>query len=215
MVNVAPMPGDFLPSIGPDRGTRIPFVALLALLVPVLLSAGVIKLVQTRWIHPLNAQVAALRKSADGEQEKLGKVETEVDRLRRQVAALQAISRVEILWGGAKADTSRVAFPYERAQSSSFWAHPTTDETLWYYTDAGDTLTRIAAHPRVLGAAHLWPILAKENGLRANGNDELPAGKLVRVPARLNEYQIRSAVTEAGAPDKQRNEIFAQAGLKP
>ena len=209
------MPGDFLPSIGPDRGTRVPLLGLLALFVPVLLSAGVIKLVQSRWVHPLNAQVVTLRKTTDVEQEKLGEVEDEVDRLRRQVAALQAISRVEILWGGATADTSRVAFPYQRAQGSSFWAHPTTDETLWYYTDEGDTLTRIAAHPRVLGAAHLWPILAKENGLRATGNDALPAGRLVRVPARLNEYQIRGAVTEAGAPDKQRNEIFAQAGMKP
>lgn len=209
------MAGDFLPNIGPDRGTRVPFVALLSLLVPVVLAAVTIKFVQSRWIHPLNAQVATLRNAAASEGEEQDKLAMEIDRLTRQVAALQRISRVEILWGGATADTSRVAFPYQRPQGATYWAHPTTDETLWYYTDEGDTLARVSAHPRVLGAAHLWPILAKENGLRGSGADALPAGRLVRVPARLNEYQIRGAVTEAGAPDKQRNEIFAQAGLKP
>ena len=206
---------DFLPSIGPQRRGGLPIGALLGIVVPFVLAVVVVKFVQTRWVHPLNSQAKQLRDSSEtfaGKQEELSK---EVDRLNRQVAALQAISRVEILWGGATSDTSRVAFPYQRAQGSSFWAHPTTDETLWYYTDEGDTLTRVAAHPRVLGAAHLWPILAKENGMRANGTDSLPAGQLIRVPARINEYQIRGAVTEAGAPDKQRNDIFAQAGLKP
>lgn len=206
---------DFLPPIGPHRSRGVPFAALLAIAMPVLLAAVVVKFVQTRWIHPLNAQTKQLRDTTEADAAKQEELAKEIDRLTRQVAALQAISRVEILWGGANSDTSRVAFPYQRAQGSSFWSHPTTDETLWYYTDQGDTLTRVSAHPRVLGAAHLWPILAKENGLRATGSDELPAGQLIRVPPRLNEYQIRGAVTEAGAPDKQRNEIFSQAGLKP
>ena len=209
------MPRDFLPPIGPNRGARVPFAALLALAVPIVLSAAVVKLVQSRWVHPLNSQVASLRKSTESEKEKQAALQEEVERLTRQVAALQRISRVEILWGGAEADVKRVAFPYKRPTGASFWEHPITNETLWYYTDAGDTLAAIAAHPRVLGAAHLWPILARENGLQASGSAELPRGRLVRIPPRLNEYQIRGAVTEAGAPDEQRNEIFAQAGLRP
>jgi hypothetical protein len=209
------MAGDFLPSIGPDRGGRFPIAGLLALFVPVALSVGVVKLVQARWIRPLSRDATQLLKNASAEAEKQAELAEEIDRLTRQVAALQAISRVEILWGGAAADTTRVAFPYQRSSGSSIWTHPTTNETLWYYTDEGDTLSRVAAHPRVLGAAHLWPILARENGLRITGADSLPRGQLVRVPARLNEYQIRGAVTQAGAPDKQRNEIFGQAGLKP
>lgn len=209
------MARDFLPSIGPNRGARVPLIPLLVFLVPAVVSAGAVKFVQARWIHPLNAQAATLRKAVQAQEDSRTSLVEEVDRLRRQVAALQAISRVEILWGGATADTTRVAFPYTRPAGSTFWEHPTTNETLWYYTDEGDTLSRIAAHPRVLGAAHLWPVLATENGLRATGSDSLPGGRLVRVPARLTEYQIRRAITEAGAPDKQRNEIFAQAGLKP
>lgn len=209
------MARDFLPPIGPNRGARVPVVALIAFVVPLVVSAGVLKLVQTRWVHPLNAQVANLRKSADSEKEKQEALQEEVDRLTRQVGALQRISRVEILWGGAEADTKRVSFPYKRSTNATFWEHPVTNETLWYYTDAGDTLAAIAAHPRVLGAAHLWPILARENGLSPSGSAQLPRGRLVRVPPRLNEFQIRGAVTEAGAPDEQRNEIFAQAGLRP
>lgn len=209
------MARDFLPPIGPNRGPRVPVVAVLALVVPVLLSAAAVKLVQVRWVRPLNSQTATLRKNATLEREEQEALQEEVDRLTRQVAALQAISRVEILWGGASADTKRVAFPYRRPNGATYWEHPTTNETLWYYTDEGDTLATIAAHPRVLGAAHLWPILARENGLRPAAGDKLPRGRLVRVPPRLNEYQIRGAVTEAGAPDDQRNEIFAQAGLKP
>ena len=209
------MTREFLPSIGPNRGPRLPIVGLLAILVPLAASAAAIRFIQIRWVRPLNIQAAALRRNLESEQEAREALGKEIDRLNREVGALQAISRVEILWGGAASDTDRVAFPYARPSGATYWAHPITDETLWYYTDKDDTLSRIAAHPRVLGAAHLWPILARENGLRVSGADPLPGGRLVRIPARINEYQIRSAVTEAGAPDEQRDAIFAQAGLSP
>jgi hypothetical protein len=44
------MPGDFLP-IGPDREITVPLLGLLTCCARAL-SAGVIKLVQSRWVHP-------------------------------------------------------------------------------------------------------------------------------------------------------------------
>ena len=212
-----PMSREFLPSIGANRGNRLPILPALVVVVPMLLSGVAVRLVQQRWVHPLNTQVASLRKTTGSSTEELEKVTKEVDRLTRQVAALQAIARVEIVWGGASDTTSaRVAFPYGRPSGATFWEHPANPQTLWYYTEEGDTIGRIAAHPRVLGSSYLWPILAQENGIRADtASSEVAKGQLIRVPPRVNEMQLRRAITEAGAPDKARNENFAQAGLRP
>ena len=209
------MSQNFLPSIGPSRGNRVPIIPALVIVVPLLLSGMAVRLVQQRWVHPLNTQVASLRTRSSTSTEELDKMTREVDRLTRQVGALQAIARVEIVWGGAS-DTSRVAFPYQRPNGATFWEHPANPQTLWYYTDEGDTIGRIAGHPRVLGSSYLWPILAQENGIRADSaSTALEKGQLIRVPPRVNEMQLRRALTEAGAPDKARNELFAQAGLRP
>ena len=56
---------DFLPSIGPNRSRGVPFAGLLAIVVPILLAVAVVKFVQTRWVHPLNAQAKTLRDSSE------------------------------------------------------------------------------------------------------------------------------------------------------
>jgi hypothetical protein len=213
-----------LMSLGPDRGSGFPVLPLLVVLLPLIAGYGSYKFVQVRSLRPLVSEVAGMQKAATSSQADQDKMAKEVDRLRRQVGALQAIAKVEIVWGGAsdspkgsklpEARDTKIDFAYTRA--GSFWVHPRDGQaTVWYYTDEGDTLARIAAQPRVLGAYYLWPILATENGLKMSATDALPAGSLVRVPLKVNEAQIRRAITEAGAPDKARDDIFAQAGLKP
>lgn len=205
-----------LPTLRPER-PKLPVVPLLLLALPFLVTGAGLKILHTRNLKPVGAEIARLKKIADANAAENDRLAKEVDRLRREVSALQAVSRVEIVWGGAQADDKRIAFPYQKsATASGMWTHPRDGAaTVWYYTDAGDTLARIAAHPRVLGASQLWPILAAENGMHgAGGTDELQAGRLIRVPARITEPQIRRAIVEAGASDKARNEIFAAAGIR-
>lgn len=201
------------PALHAERA-RFPLLPLLVFLVPVVVAAASLRYVQTRSLRPLRAELGALQKTVEAgtaENERLSK---EVQRLGKEMAAVQGVTKVDIVWGGAAGGDKRVAFPYVRAAGSGVWNHPREGAaTVWYYSDEGDTLARIAAHPRVLGATHLWPILARENGLKVDGNHPLPAGRLIRVPSRIYESQLRGAITEAGAPNEARDEIFAQAGL--
>ncbi len=205
-----------LPTLRPER-PRIPFVPILLLIVPFLVTGAGMMFLRSRSLKPVGAEIARLRKVSDANAAESARLAKEVDRLRREVSALQAVSRVEIVWGGAQADDKRITFPYQKHPTSpGIYTHPRDGAaTVWYYTDDKDTLARIAAHPRVLGAAHLWPILASENGMQVSGRDELKAGRLIRVPARISEPQIRRAIVEAGASNETRNEIFAAAGIKP
>ncbi|HUQ42655.1 MAG TPA: hypothetical protein VM052_09150 [Candidatus Limnocylindrales bacterium] len=206
-----------LPTLHRER-PHLPVVPLLMIAIPIAFMAVSLKVVHSRNLKPVGAEIRRLQKMAEVAQTENERLAKEADTLRRQVDALQAISRVEILWGGAKADATRIAFPYARnPNATGVYMHPRESAgTVWYYTDEGDTLSRIAAHPRVLGASVLWPILAAENNMqKVSGTDPLPAGRLIRVPVRVSEAQIRRATVEAGASDKIRNEVFAQAGLKP
>ena len=208
--------------LGPDRGGRFPILALMVVAVPIACSFATWKFVETKALRPLNATIATMKKTAADSQSEQDKMEKEVERMKRQVGALQVIAKVDILWGGAvdkakdkvAAKDTKVDFGYTR--NGNQWINPhESSGTVWYYTDKGDTLGRIAEQPRALGAYWLWPILVSENNLKVNGTDELPAGSMVRIPNRINEGQIRRAITEAGTPDKAKDEILAQAGLKP
>lgn len=202
-----------LPTLNAQR-TRFPWIPLLVVILPLATAGGTLKFLQVRSLRPIKAELTKVRNSALAAESETVRLSAEVTRLSRELKALEGISKVDIVWGGAGESTSRIAFPYQK--NGSVWVHPRTGSaTVWYYTDEGDTLKKIAAHPRVLGAAHLWPLLAKENGLQADDGTPLPAGRLLRVPDRVYEYQLRHALTVAGTPDKQRNEILAQAGLKP
>lgn len=201
------------PALHAERAS-FPLLPLLVFVVPLAVAAGSLRYVQTRTLRPMRAEIASLRKTADAATADGDRLSKEVERLGKEMAAVQGVTKVDIVWGGAAEGDKRVAFPYLRAAGSGVWSHPREGQaTVWYYTDEGDTLARIAAHPRVLGATHLWPILARENGLKVDGNHPLPAGRLIRVPARLYESQLRGAITEAGAPNEARDAIFTQAGL--
>lgn len=208
--------------LGPDRGGRFPTLGLLVVLLPLAAAFGTWKYVEIKALRPLNLQVATLRKSFDASQSDQDKMAKEVERMKRQVGALQTIAKVEILWGGATdkgkapetAKETKVEFAFTR--NGSNWVSPhEINGTVWYYADQGDTLARIAAQPRVFGTWWLWPILAQENNLKVTGIEPLAAGTLIRIPNRIAEQQIRRAITEAGTPDKAKDEILAQAGLKP
>lgn len=211
--------------LGPDRGSKIPILPLLVILLPLCSAYGTWKYVQVKSLRPVNERIAAMKKAAESSQADQDKIARDVERMKREVAALQAIAKVEIFWGGELAGGDKKAKPVEAKDTKidfSFthqggvWVNPReTSGTIWYYTDEGETLARISAQSRVLGAWWLWPILAEENNLKISGTEPLAAGQMLKIPARISEYQIRHAITEAGAPDKARDEIFAQAGLKP
>lgn len=211
--------------LGPDRGSRLPILPLLVILLPLASAYGTLKYVQTRTLRPLNERLAAMKKAADVSQTDQDKIERDVEKMKREVAALQAIAKVEILWGGELAEGEKKGKPVDAKDTKidfafthqgGVWVNPrATNGTIWYYTDEGETIARISAQSRVLGAYWLWPILAEENNLKVTGTEPLAAGQMLRIPAKIVEYQIRHAITEAGAPDKARDEIFAQAGLKP
>jgi hypothetical protein len=204
-----------LPPLKAERG-RLPLVPVLVFLIPTALTFASFKYLQIHSLRPIAAEFATLQKQAKSAKDDNERQAAELARLERQVAALQAIQRVEIVWGGALSDTGHVTFPYQHDLGGKVFVRPgDSTATVWYYCDEGDTLQRIAAHPQVLGAAYLWPILASSNGLSIDATDPLPAGKLIKVPNRIGEYEIRSAITKAGAPDKARDAIFAVAGLKP
>jgi hypothetical protein len=209
--------------LGPDTGRRFPWAGLLAVVLPLAAGYGSYKYVAIRLVAPLKAEVAANKKAAEAARTDIDKVTREAERMKREVRALQSIAKVEILWGGASGDKTKltpdareakIAIPFTR--NGSFWVSALPgNSAIWYYADEGDTLARIAAQPKVMGAAWLWPILATENNLKMSGTEPLAAGTLVKVPNRINEAQIRRAITEAGTPDKAKDEILAQAGLKP
>ena len=212
--------------LGPDRGSKFPVIPLLVILLPAAAAYGAWKYTQVKSIRPLGERIAAMKKAADSSQADQDKMSREVEKMKREIAALQTIAKVDILWGGDAAekiekgkkpvDAKDLKIDFAYTRQGSVWTNPKAQNgTIWYYTEEGETLGRIAAEQRVLGAYWLWPVLAEENGLKINGTDSLPAGQMLRVPARIAEYQIRHAITEAGAPDKARDEIFAQAGLKP
>ncbi len=201
------------PALHAERAS-FPLLPLLVFVVPLAIAAGSLRYVQTRALRPIRAELEALQKTATAATADNERLSKEVERLGKEMAAVQGVTKVDIVWGGAAEGDKRVAFPYQRAAGSGVWAHPRDGSaTVWYYSDEGDTLARIAAHPRVLGATHLWPILARENGLKVDGNHPLPAGRLIRVPSKIYESQLRGAITEAGAPNEARDEIFTQAGL--
>lgn len=208
--------------LGPDRGSKIPVLPLLVVLLPIAAGVGTWRYIQVKSIRPLQASVRQIHKSLDKSETEQDGFSRDVTRMKREIDALQAIARVEILWGGeanpkdAKIEAKDTKIDFAFTHTGNLWVPPKdTGVTTWYYTDEHQTLGRIAAEPRVLGAYWLWPILAAENGLKVNGTEPLPAGQMIRIPARITEYQIRRAITEAGTPDKARDAIFAQAGLKP
>ncbi len=206
---------DFRPPLGSDRRSRLPILPILVVALPLLSMLVTLRLVQVRSLRPMREELTTIEERFAVAQEERRVLGETVERLQKSVAAMQTISKVQLVWGDSTEHT-RVAFAYKREPGSSWWEHPREEPyTLYYYASRGDTLARIASHPRILGASYLWPILASENGLRANGSDPLPAGRLIKVPARLHESQIRRAIVEAGAPDKARDEIFGQAGITP
>ena len=208
--------------LGPDNGSRFPLVPILVVLLPLAAGYGSYKYVAAKVVKPLALEVAANKKAADAVKSDLDKLTRDAERMKREVRALQVIAKVEILWGGASGDKiklsadaheAKIAIPFTR--NGSFWSSALPGSSaIWYYADEGDTLARVAAQPKVMGAAWLWPILATENNLKMSGTEPLPAGTLVKVPNRINEAQIRRAITEAGTPDKAKDEILAEAGLK-
>lgn len=195
-----------------------PVMAILVFAVPVLMTFGGFKYLQVHSMRPIGKDLKVLEENAKNDRADNATQAKQLAQLQRQVAALQAIAKVEIVWGDTSIPQNKdISFPYQHDIGSRTWVRPgDSSSTVTYIADDGDTLARVAANPKVLGAAYLWPILASENGLDAtDGTWKLKADQLVKVPNRIYEYQIRNAITKAGAPDKARDAIYKVAGLTP
>ena len=207
-----------LPPLKAER-RGLPVMAILVVALPALMTFAGFKYLQVHSMRPIGKDLKVLEENAKNDRADNAKQAEQLAQLERQVAALQAIAKVDIVWGDASvAQSKEVSFPYQHDMGSKVWIRPAIDSssTVWYIADDGDTLARVAANPKVLGAAYLWPILANENGLDAtDGTFKLKADQLIKVPNRIYEYQIRNAITKAGAPDKARDAIYKVAGLTP
>src|SRR2546423_4175366 len=110
-----------LPSLRHER-PRFPLIPVLIFVVPALMTLGAMKYLQSRTIHELRDKVVKLGKEAKEAKDDNDRQAKTLARLERQVGALQAISKVEIVWGGsATADPGKVTFPYQHSAGSGVW----------------------------------------------------------------------------------------------
>src|SRR5437870_2604398 len=102
-----------LPTLRHER-PRFPLIPVLVFLVPAAMTLGAVRYLQSRTLHELRDRVATLKKEAKEAKDDNDRQAKVLGRLERQVGALQAISKVEIVWGGsATADPGKVTFPYQ------------------------------------------------------------------------------------------------------
>jgi hypothetical protein len=171
-------------------------------------------LVRYRWVGGLRIEVDKTASVVQEQDERISLLLSQLGETTRKVQALEEISGVEMVIGkpGEALGRTDVKLPY--VQESGLLIHKRSSRKLYYLVGTEQTLGDIAAHPRILGAWYLWPLLSEGNGLSArSGSHRVRPGEVLAVPTKVTRWTMRQATTTAGAPDAVREEIFRQGKL--